>query len=279
MLRLMLNQHPELAVPFESGFITIFYRKLRLYGDLGRQDNVRRLLSDIAEYPLVKKGGYADDVEAILANPIVSYAQLVNAIFKEHAKRGNKVRWGDKTPAYVSDLEVLWTLFPGCLIIHLVRDGRDVAISNRGVEWGIHSIPRAAADWRWKTMLGHKVGSVLGPHYLEERYEDLVLNPEATLRRVSEFLGVQFDPVMLAYYVHGEEQMPKESLRWHRNSVRMADASLVYGWKRRMSQADRTIFEQIAGDALDVFGYEREHLLSTWGSRLKSLYYATLQRW
>src|SRR5437773_2691307 len=66
MFRLMLNQHSELAVPFESGFITIFYRRLGQYGDLTTQENVRSLLGDIAEFPLAKKGGYVEDVDAIL---------------------------------------------------------------------------------------------------------------------------------------------------------------------------------------------------------------------
>ena len=67
MFRLMLNQHPELAVPFESGFITIFYRRLGEYGDLTTEENVRRLLGDIADFPLVKKGGYIEAVEAVPA--------------------------------------------------------------------------------------------------------------------------------------------------------------------------------------------------------------------
>ena len=58
MFRLMLNQHPELAVPFECGFITIFYRSLVQYGDLTSQENVRRLLGDIAEFSLVRKARF-----------------------------------------------------------------------------------------------------------------------------------------------------------------------------------------------------------------------------
>ena len=85
MFRRMLDQHPELAVPFESGFITIFYRRLGQYGDLPTQENIRSLPGDIAEFPLVQKGGYVEDVEAILAHLIARYADLVNAIFKVYA--------------------------------------------------------------------------------------------------------------------------------------------------------------------------------------------------
>jgi Sulfotransferase family len=279
MLRLMLNRHPDLSVPFESGFVTDFFKRLKSYGDLKDADNARRLLIDIAKHPLAQKGGFITDVDAILSTRVENYADLVNAIFRAHARARDKARWGDKTPGYVTDLEVIWKLFPGCLVIHLVRDGRDVAISNQHIEWGIHSIPRAAEDWRWKTTLGHKVGTVLGDHYLELRYEDLILQTEPALRRVCDFLHVAFQPEMLRYHETGESEIPPDSLRWHRNSVRAPDASLVYAWKERMSHADRIIFEQVAGDALKLFGYEIEGLPSTWSSRLKNLYYATLQRW
>ena len=73
--------------------------------------------------------------------------------------------------------------------------------------------------------------------------------------------------------------MPDGTLVWHRNSVRAPDGSLVYEWKRRMSLADRIIFEQVAGDALDLMGYERERHRSTLGSRAKNFYYANFLRW
>lgn len=279
LLRLMLNRHPEISVPFESGFITVFYRKLDRYGDLARRENATRLLRDIAEYPLEKFGRLIKDPDAILACPVASYADLVNAIFTVDAREKKKARWGDKTPSYVTDLEVLWALFPGCRIIHVVRDGRDVALSNQKIEWGIHSLPRAAEDWRWKTTLGHKVGAVLSGHYLELKFEDLVLQPEDTLQRVCAFLDVTFDPAMVSYETSAENELPDIARQWHRNSVRAPDPSLVYMWKRRMSRTDRIIFEQVAGDALELFGYESERLPITMASRAKNLYYAVWRRW
>ena len=280
MMRLMLNRHPEIAVPFESGFIPVFVPLLERYGDLSRRENARRLLEDIAAYPLQRdRGGLIKNPETILKQPITTYADLIDAIFTVDARARHKVRWGDKTPSYVTDLDVLWSLFPKCRIVHLVRDGRDVALSNRNVEWGIHSLPRAAADWRWKTTLGRKVGAVVAEHYLELKYEDLVLDPERSLRRVCAFLDATFDPVMLDYHLEASAELPERSRSWHRNSVRPPDPALVFGWKRRMSVADRIIFQQVAGDALDLFGYERESRAPTVATRARSLYYALWQRW
>jgi hypothetical protein len=123
------------------------------------------------------------------------------------------------------------------------------------------------------------VGTILGHHYCEIRYEDLVRSPEGTLRRICDVLDEPYHPRMLQYHASAESEMPAESLAFHQNSIKAPDPSLVFAWKRRMSVADRIIFEQTAGDALDLFGYEREHRGSTLGSRLKNVYYATLQRW
>jgi hypothetical protein len=279
MLRLMLNSHPNLAIPYESDFIPSFYQKLSGYGDLSLRDNVAKLLKAISENPHVKKGSLIQDSEAVLSYSIRSYADLVNAIFTAYAKREGKKRWGDKTPGYVAKLDIIWKLFPGCRIVHLVRDGRDVAISLRGLDWGSKHIPTVAEDWRWKTTLGHKIGSVLGEYYLEVHYEDLVLKTEDTLRTICAFLQEPYHKEMLNFYSAAEKEMPKESLKWHKSSVRPPDSNKVYMWKREMSLSDRIIFEQIAGETLELFGYETEQHPSTLSSRLKNLYYCLVKRW
>lgn len=279
MLRLMLNNHPRLAVPFESGFIPVFFRRLAEYGNLAEPANVARLLKDICLHPKVEKGGLVPDTGAVLSKPIATYRDLVDAIFSEHARRKGKARWGDKTPAYITEVEILCQIFPDCRLIHVVRDGRDVALSLGGLNWGSRHIPRVAADWRWKTVLAHKVGTVLGERFLEVRFEDLIRDPECELRRICAFLGEAFDPALLEYAASAETEMPADSMQWHRTSTRPPDAGKVYEWKRRMPVADRILFETVAGDALELFGYEREGLAPTMGSRIKGLYYAVVRRW
>jgi len=278
MLRLMLNNHPDLSVPNETDFIAAFYQKHAEYGDLRDHRNSSRLLDAIADRPLVKLGGLIFDREAILAKPIKDYATLVDSIFATYAERRNKTRWGDKTPSNVLEMGTLWRLFPDCRFLHIVRDGRDVALSNRTLVWGIPSLPRMAHDWRWRVFIGRKVGEVLGDSYFEVRYEDLVLHPESTLRKICQFLDVQFSPQMLEYHRSGRYELPNKSLRWHQNSVRAPDPALVGQWKQKMSISDRTIFEELAGDALKTFGYETEKLSTTKLSRAKEIYYA-IRRW
>lgn len=257
LLRLMLHCHPELAVPFESDFIPRFHDRRDEYGDLGETENLERLLADIADNPFVRKGGLLSDPDWYLEQDIRTYPELVDAVFSRYARQEGKRRWGDKTPGYVTDIDVLSDLFPGCQVIHLVRDGRDVALSLRRVSWGTGHLLRAAEDWRWKTVLGHKMGSVLGEDYLLVRFEDLVAEPEATLRGVCDFLGEPYSGRMLTYHEDASDHLPEESRPWHTSVLAPPDPSKIFTWKREMLEVDRVLFERVAGDALEMFGYER----------------------
>lgn len=274
MLRLMLNQHSTLCVPFETVVIPQFYYRVSEYGDLGEPHNMAKLLDDIASTSWVRKGGLIPDSARVLRKNPVNYPQLLDAIFTTYAEKKGKGRWGDKTPTYVEHIDVLDRLFPTCQVIHIVRDGRDVALSLSGISWGSQNLLKNAAEWRWKTVLGRKMGNMLRGRYLEISYERLVAEPEGTLRGICEFLKIPFESTMMDYPESAEAAMPHNSLRWHRSSVTSPDARKAGAWRTRMDVTDQILFEQAAGDALELFGYERRRLEATWLSRIRYARYA-----
>lgn len=278
MLRLMLNNHPHLAIPHESAFIIDFFQKRATYGDLGHRDNARRMLSDISQHFMVKRGKLIVDPEAILSHPIKTYGDLVAAIFQTHASSLGKPRWGDKTPSYTPDIDIIREIFPQTKVIHLVRDGRDVVLSHKSIEWASRNLIRLILDWQWKTTIAHKVGAVLGGDFLEIRYEDLVREPEKTLRQICRFIDEPYDPKMLTYSETARETVPPESLKWHRKSIQPPNPSQINMWKEQLSKSERIIFEQLAGETLALFGYERENLKPTAASRALKVYYTLFKR-
>lgn len=279
LLRLMLHSHPDLAVPFESDFIPRFHDRLDEYGDLEDRENLERLLADIADNPFVDRGDLLSDPDWFLEQDIRSYPELVDAVFSRYARREDKRRWGDKTPGYVTDLDVLRDLFPACQVIHLVRDGRDVALSLRSVSWGTDHLLRAAEDWRWKTMLGHKMGRMLGEKdYRLVRFEDLVAEPEATLRDVCDFLGEPYSGRMLTYHERASDHLPEGSRSWHTSVLGPPDPSKIFTWKREMADPDRHLFERVAGDALETFGYESGDANPGLVAKLRALRYELRER-
>ena len=279
MLRLMINRHSRLAVPHETGFITPFYRKLAAYNDCAEASDVTRLLRDVAKHKLVVRGGLIPDQDAVLARAPGDYRAFVEAVMGVYCARHGKARWGDKTPFYTEDVDVLRQIFPNAKIVHLVRDGRDVVASQKAIEWMSKNVPKLARDWAWKVTLLRKVGACLGGDYLEVRYEDLVRAPEAALREICSFLGEPYEPEMLGYSESAEGVVPAESLRWHRNSVRPPDPAKLGEWRTKLSLGEQAIVDELAGPALELFGYPRAQVSASWRTRATKLYYACLARY
>ena len=113
----------------------------------------------------------------------------------------------------------------------------------------------------------------------------MIFNTEATLRTICDFLDEPFVPEMLEYHQSAEKVLMNEApnrdlvKQAYLSSLRPPDPSKVFAWKQELSLSDRIIFEQVAGRALELFGYELENHRSTLGSRFKNLYYALFRRW
>jgi len=281
MLRLMLNAHPHIAIPFESDFIPKFHCRLGEYGDLQTPGHVARLLDDISAQAFVKRGGLIRDRQAILARRPDSYASLVASIYEVYAVTEGKRRWGDKDPDNTIKMDIIWRLFPGCQFVHIVRDGRAVATSLRKLGWGSKNLLALARDWSWRVMLAHKMGMMIGPrHYAEIHYEDLVKSSKQVLRQVCAFLDEPFDDGMLDYHKQAQTVMPSDSLKYHQSSVCAPDSGKIDSWHREMTLADRALFDEVAGETLEAFGYARDvGRRGGWRSRLMRLKYAVVDRW
>ena len=186
----------------------------------------------------------------------------IAAVFAAYAAERGKARWGDKTPLYMQHLDLLERLFPDARFVHLIRDGRDAALSFLSVPAGLMTEgwghPRDAAGFacQWATEvasareLGARVG---GQRYRELRYEALVADPEGELRTVCAFAGLEFDPAMLDYV--GQTDSARKA---HQQRLNEPPRQNVREWRTEMSETDRHAFEEVAGALLAELGYEVE---------------------
>jgi hypothetical protein len=162
------------------------------------------------------------------------------------------------------------SVLPEARFIHLIRDGRDVALSMTEVEWGPESVPEAAQKWKeWIAKARRQAKRV--DHYLEVRYEDLVTDPEPTLRRVCEFSELEFSGDMLTYHERASKRMSEvirefqigggplltadDRAQQHKLVSEPPQADRLARWQRDMSDEDQARFEEIAGDLLGELGY------------------------
>ena len=99
--------------------------------------------------------------------------------------------WGDKTPFYLRDIDLLKKGFPYAKFIHIIRDPRDRCLSVYKT-WG-KNLYRAASGWYSDVSQCRKYAKNFPHDYMEVFYEDLLKNPEEELRRCTKFLSLSFE--------------------------------------------------------------------------------------
>lgn len=250
-LRLALNAHPKIAVPYESRFIVELYE--------GPEVDRDTFLDRLRTHPRFQTWelDIAEVAAAIGNRTHLLYAEAVEAAYSAYARAQGKERWGDKTPRYVEHIPFLAQLFPETRFIHVIRDGRNVALSYSHVDFGPKNLARAARLWRRRVLAGVRDGRALPPgRYLEIRSEDLAEDPEGELRDICSFLSVDFDPLMLdeSARVKGEMKGSKRNY-----DPKASGRARMSSWQQDMGPRDVEVFEVIAGDALSMLGYERRY--------------------
>jgi hypothetical protein len=266
LLRLMLDAHPELAIPSE----TLFLQKL-----VGRKDISKEQFLDIVTGAETWDNLTIDNAD--LRDAVNTLAQFtlpdaIRCFFRLYAQRRDKPRWGDKTPYYRVFMADIQDLLPEAHFIHVIRDGRDSALSYQGLWFGPgDDFEKQAQFWR-DAILKTRAQALKLKHYCEVRFEALVSQPELTLRKICADIALPFDAAMLAYHRTSEERLaefkrpfgpadrtPKDIetfIAIHDRAKLPPDQSRIGRWRTEMSRADLARYEAIAGPLLRELGYE-----------------------
>jgi hypothetical protein len=165
--------------------------------------------------------------------------------------------WIDQTPTNFKRGHTLLRMFPDARFIHLVRDGRAVAASLLRLDWGPNNVLHAAEFWMARCAPGLAAELELGSdRVLRVRYEDVVAEPESSLRRIAGFAGLEYEPTM----VSGSGYRPN---RYHERQHRLVgeppDPSRLESWQQAFSPRELEIFEGEAGEFLEALGYQTRY--------------------
>lgn len=284
LLRMMLDSHGEVAIPPETHFIPAAARRWRRtaapLAALSRA-LTRHWPAEPAEATLeaMTKDAHWPDFQldsAVLAARLAdarprTLADALDVFYAEYARRFDKPRWGDKTPPYLDRMTEVGNAYPAAHFIHIIRDGRDVALSVKDQPWGPNSLGDAARRWVERIEHARRQAKRL-PHYLEVVYEDLVRDAEPQLRRVCSYLRLDWDPAMLRYHERTADRLAEENrdlalpalgvtveaghrLAIHRHVLEPPDPSRVGQWRTLMSASEQQEFASVAGDMLVHLGY------------------------
>lgn len=201
-------------------------------------------------------------VDALPAGPLGS--EVLRAVLDGEAGRHGASVACEQTPRTVFYVEELLRLLPAAYVVVLVRDPRDVLLSQKN--WwrrrfrGTGDIPLRTTVRRWvdyhplTTSLLWRGGVRAGDRHPESprvthlRYEDLVADPENALRQVLAPLGLAFDPALLAVRrISSSNEVDREGTG--------VDASRSGHWRTGLRPAELWLSQRITGVGMARHGY------------------------
>ncbi len=204
LLSAMLAAHSAFDCGPETHFLSRWSRMARSEREriLDPADWPERAAAYVTSLSLGKKPVYPmyglerEEVRAWLAVRPPSLAAMLESLTAQRAMRNGAPRWVEKTPRHLEVPELITETWPKARIVRIVRDPRDAAVSLTKVPFGTSSLltnlsvlarmNEAAADFYREPDAA-----------LTVRYEDLVATPEHELRRICDFVGVDYEASML----------------------------------------------------------------------------------
>jgi len=261
LLQRMLDSHPQLAVANDTHFITRAAKRV-LRKD-PRPALTAELVGAVKSYRRFYRMGLEDAEVDDAAVNCPDYAEFVSRLYALRGQKKQKPLSGEKTPDFCRKIPVLHSLFPLARFVHIIRDGRNTALSTlewasaskgpgRWSLWGEDPLGTCALWWRWQAGAGLRDGNTLGSaHYLQVSYEDLVANPAKKLQSIALFLGIPYTNDMVNYHAGKTRDAPGLSAK----SAWLPPVKNLRDWRKDMPVEDIGVFESIAGGLLRRNGY------------------------
>lgn len=255
LLRMILDSHPVVMCGPEAPWIA------------GRgwdhPSNFRQLAEFMAydEWGAVKGFSELDEDDVYRA-----MGTAIHELLQAATRREGKQRWADKTPENIVAVPTIRRMFPSARFVHVLRDGRDVALSTQRGEWAKivyerrkvrNTYANALRRWaRWVDTF-HKHVRVLDVAWTEVRYEQLVQQPEATICNLLDFLDLKWSDAVLQPYAAEHDIIDPEGEGvqsfFDRRTI---DTSAVFRWKEELSWFRRMQTKRIAEAMLQDMGYD-----------------------
>jgi len=230
------------------------------FGDLAIRQNRERMLCAWLGSALFRISGLSrGDVESRILDDCRNAGDFLRIVMDEVTQQQGVRRWAGDTPEEVLHLRNIKETIPEALVIHLIRDGRDVSVSlarKRYIQpppWKERETPEGAAlYWEWIVQKGRAAGVELGNDYTEVRFEELVRNPRSVLRELSGFLDHDLDYDRIMERRIGVVAKPNSSFR----NPDGGKFNPIERWKQELTTDQLMCIEGLVGKTLAGLGYE-----------------------
>ncbi len=262
MFSAMLDAHPDIVLPTEQWRLPNVIIKYQLMNFLEWRDLVSIAVSEFtATEGAIKWNLQSGDLLTKLYHlpkEEQSLQRIIDEIYVAYGKQQKEtfLMWGDKTPRNTFYLKDIYRVFPESKYIFLMRDGRDVVRS-----WIVRDktddIESRADAWNFSVDMYDWVQQRAADRLMMVRYEELVSDSEAILKKVADFLGLEYSEKMLDY--HGFTQKLGDDIVEASNfqKVRVKPNTGSIGkWKKDLTPQQIEKLNKMMGKNLERFGFE-----------------------
>jgi len=241
------------------GYLPIYKMLIPRFGTMEKMQNRRK----IVETWLRSKGFRRSDLDP---NQLMELAisgcrtggDFIRVVMDTIAENQGVDRWAVYDPDNVLYIPRIKADIPTALFIHIIRDGRDIALSLkkmggfRPLPWDRKSgsLLATALYWEWTVHKGRHYGSQIPDDYIEVHYEDLVRNPASTLATLGAFLHHDLDYER----IHSAVNRLKSNSSFVEEEKQGRETP-VQRWKDKLSSQDIAAIETLVGRSLEEFGY------------------------
>ena len=264
LVAVLLNRHSRIAIPPETQFFTEFSHEYQsLSNPAGEAQKLVELA--LAHHRISDLNLEPKEVLAELSGEDrPSLPHLFAAVLTAYAKKQNKPRPGEKSPKHLEHVSELQQNFPKGKILCVLRDGRDVVRSLLKTDWAEPGNRRRfglfCMEWSYLAKLIFSFEKNLPEEsFMVVKYEDLLTEPEESLRKICSFLEEDFEKQMMQ--ASGESGVvPEWEGKWKQKAEKMLDPSRAYAWKKQADSRQIWKMNVMMGPELQMAGYEGTEL-------------------
>lgn len=234
------------------------------FGNLAQRENRRALLDQWLKSKLFYRSGLSrEEIEPRILEECRNAGDFLRILMEAIAAKQGMKRWAECTPLHLLYLPLIKKLLPDALIVHIIRDGRDVAVSLDRIGWikpfswdRKRRLLAPAIFWKWIVGKGRLYGSRMGADYMEVHYEDVVEKPRETLARIGSFIDHDLNYDRIQQNAQGSMVDPNTSFR---GDGQEKESNPVGRWRTVLSAEEVAQVESLIGNELQ----ETEYTLAT----------------
>lgn len=245
------------------GLLPIYKILIPRYGSMGNRTHRERIVETWLRTKGFRRTGLdAPHISTKILNECRNGGDFVRVVMDAVAGNQQVQRWAMYDADTVLHVSRFKRDLPNALFVHIIRDGRDIALSLKKMggftplPWDrtqTESLVATALYWEWMVRRGRFYGRQFPADYIEVRYEDLITRPHETLGQLGNFLCHDLDYERIQQASLGRLSETNSSFREEAGKTKM---NPLGRWKERLTPGEIAAIEATVGECLQENGYE-----------------------